>query len=69
MPGYSVIYSSNNQNGIQTGQLVITNRASGYILPETGGAGTTLFTTGGLALMALTGLMYKILRRKGDEAP
>lgn len=69
VPGYSVIYSSNNQNGIQTGQLVITNRASGYILPETGGAGTTLFTTGGLALMALAGLMYKILRRKGDEAP
>ena len=69
VPGYSVIYSSNNQNGIQTGQLVITNRASGYILPETGGTGTLLYTTGGLALMALAGLMYKILRRKGDEAP
>lgn len=70
VPGYSVIYSSNNQNGIQTGQLVITNRASGYILPESGGTGTLLYTTGGLALMALAGLMYKIiLRRKGDEAP
>lgn len=68
VPGYNVIYSSNNQNGIQTGQLVITNRASGYILPETGGTGTLLYTTGGLALMALAGLMYKILRRKGDEA-
>ena len=33
--------------------------------PLTGGAGTTQFTTGGLALMALAGLMYKILRRKG----
>lgn len=70
VPGYSVIYSSNNQNGIQTGQLVITNRASGYILPESGGTGTLLYTTGGLALLALAGLMYKIiLRRKGDEAP
>lgn len=70
VPGYSVIYSSNNQNGIQTGQLVITNRASGYILPETGGTGTLLYTTGGLALMVLAGLMYKIiLRRKRDEAP
>lgn len=67
VPGYSIIYSSNNQNGIQTGQLTITNRASGYTLPETGGTGTLLYTTGGLALMALAGLMYKILRRKGDE--
>lgn len=69
VPGYKVIYSSNNQNGIQTGQLVITNQASGYILPETGGPGTTLLATGGLALMALAGLLYTFLRRKGEEAP
>ncbi len=69
VPGYSVIYSSNNQNGIQTGQLVITNRASGYILPETGGTGTLLYTTGGLALIALAGLMYKIILRRRGEVP
>lgn len=43
--------------------ITITNY-SGYTLPETGGIGTTLFTTGGLVLMALAVLMYKILRRK-----
>lgn len=35
--------------------------APGYVLPETGGPGTTWFTTGGLAL---TGLMYKDKKRK-----
>ena len=39
------------------------------VLPETGGAGTTLYTAGGAALLALAGLMYKILRRRGEEAP
>ena len=37
--------------------------APGYVLPETGGPGTTWFTTGGLAL---TGLMYKDKKRKGS---
>lgn len=51
----------------RTDQILFQNTTGtpGYVLPETGGAGTTLFTTGGLALMALAGLMYKILRRKG----
>ena len=66
--GFEVIYSSNNNDGVGAGELVVINRAI-FTLPETGGAGTTLFTTGGLALLALAGLMYIILRRKGDEAP
>lgn len=37
--------------------------APGYVLPETGGPGTTWFTTGGLAL---TGLIYKDKKRKGS---
>ena len=66
--GYHVIYSPNNTNGIQTGQLVITNQASGYVLPKTGGSGTFPYTAGGSALLALPVLMYIILRRKEDEA-
>lgn len=49
--------------------IEVQDEKIGYELPATGGAGTTQFTTGGLALMALAGLMYKILRRKGEEAP
>lgn len=46
-----------------------TTGTSGYVLPETGGTGTLLYTAGGLALLALAGLMYiTILRRKGEDA-
>ena len=69
IPGFEVIYSPNNSDGIQTGELVIINRANGFFLPETGGPGVFLFTMGGFALMALAGLMYMILRRKGGEVP
>jgi hypothetical protein len=68
IPGFHVTYSPNNEDGIQKGELVITNQSNGYRLPETGGAGTTLYTADGLALMALAGLMYIILRRKGGGA-
>ena len=68
VPGFEIIYSNNNNDGVGAGELVVINRAI-FTLPETGGAGTTLFTTCGLALLALAGLMYIILRRKGDEAP
>ena len=47
--------------------ITIINHGS-YILPETGGTGTTLFTAGGLALLALACLMYKALRGKEREA-
>lgn len=69
IPGFGVIYSPNNSDGIQTGELVIINRANGFFLPEAGGPGVFLFTMGGFALMALAGLMYMILRRKGGEVP
>ena len=68
VPGFEIIYSNNNNDGVGAGELVVINRAA-FVLPETGGVGTTLFTTGGLALLALAGLMYIILRRRGDEAP
>ena len=68
IPGFHVTYSPNNTNGVQAGELVITNQSNGYVLPETGGSGTILYTAGGLALMALAGLMYKNLRRKEEDA-
>lgn len=69
LPGFETIYSSNNNSGIQSGELVIINRSSGYVLPETGGDGTSLFTAGGLALIVLASLMYIIMRRKEHGAP
>ena len=67
VPGYEVIYSSNNADGVGAGELVVINRAQ-FLLPETGGAGTTPFITGGILLLALAGLMYVILWRKGEKA-
>ncbi len=69
VPGFEVSYSNNNKGGIQAGELVVVNRASGsaIVLPEAGGPGAAPFTTGGLALILLSGLMYIILHRKGDE--
>ena len=66
VPGYEILYPGGNHDGLQAGELVIINRANGYILPETGGSGLKMFTAGGLALMALAALMYRILHRKGD---
>lgn len=48
--------------------VTVTN-SSGYVLPETGGSGTILYTMGGLLLMLSAGLLllYKpIIRRKED---
>lgn len=67
VPGYEVIYSSNNADGVGAGELVVINRTQ-FLLPETGGAGTTPFITGGILLLALAGLMYVILWRKGEKA-
>ncbi len=54
----------------KTTEILFQNatREPGYVLPETGGAGTTMYTAGGLALMALAGLMYKTLRKKEEDA-
>ena len=58
-------------DGTKTTEILFQNTTGepGYVLPETGGAGITLFTAGGAALLALAGLMYPVLRRKGGEAP
>ena len=67
VPGFEVVYSPNNSDGVQAGDLVVINQGNGYVLPEAGGTGIIPFTTGGFALLVLAGLMYIILRRKRDE--
>ena len=66
---YDVSYDNNG--GIASGTITVKNTESdspSYVLPSTGGPGTTLFTTGGLALMG-GALLYGYLeiRRKKRE--
>ena len=69
---YKAAEVSEVENGQPVDKITFQNTTSteepGCVLPETGGAGTTIYTAGGLALMALAGLMYRILRRKGEDA-
>lgn len=70
VPGFEVIYSDNNSDGVQAGELVVINRSTGgYVLPETGGAGTLQLAAAGTVLMALAALTYLSLRRKGAREP
>ena len=65
---YEVTYMNNN--GIQTGQITITNqkkKSNDYVLPETGGIGTNRFTAVGLALMAGSLMCEYVMRRKRRE--
>ena len=67
VPGFEVIYSTNNSDGVQAGDLVVLNRACGYFLPETGGPGIYVFTAGGLVFAALSVLMYISLQKRRGE--
>lgn len=48
-------------NGITQGTIVLTNKATSYELPATGGSGTKMYVIGGLllTLLASIGLLYK----------
>lgn len=46
---------------------VYKNTKASYVLPETGGAGTTLFTIGGTLLLAGSLLLGYVLRRKRER--
>jgi hypothetical protein len=55
VPGYTATYQNNG--GIQTGTINITNKDNGhhgYVLPGTGGAGALPFVVGGLLIAVLS---------------
>ncbi len=61
--------SYENNEGIASGVITVTNKMSespSYELPETGGSGTTWFTTGGMILMSAV-LLYGIKRILIDQ--
>lgn len=66
--GYTVIY--NNNNGIQSGDILITNKKEiDYSLPETGGVGADVIWQSGALLTALSGAgfgarTWKRMRKK-----
>ena len=68
LAGYTTSYMNNN--GIQSGEITITNRkieTNDYVLPETGGTGTNRFTAVGLSLMAASLMCEYVMRRKRRE--
>lgn len=68
LAGYMTSYMNNN--GIQSGEITITNKkieTNDYVLPETGGIGTNRFTAVGLALMAGSLMCEYVMRRKRRE--
>jgi LPXTG-motif cell wall-anchored protein len=62
--------SAENNTGINSGTIKLVNRRlNGYTLPETGGAGTNLYTMAGLLLMLTSAayLMYSNHPRRREE--
>ncbi len=66
VPGFETIYSINNNDGVQAGELVVVNRRSGdaYVLPETGGSGSEMFLFGGLLMIASAGVALFVRRKR-----
>lgn len=60
--GYIAAYTNNN--GIQKGDICITNKLTDFSLPKTGGKGSALFTTGGLSLCITSVLLYVYMKKK-----
>lgn len=75
--GYETSYlypegGGNAETGIDKGEVIITNtKIVSFILPETGGAGSTPFIIAGLLLVGMSGvgyLYFRQKRRKGGHA-
>jgi LPXTG-motif cell wall-anchored protein len=67
--GY-LLESATNNDGTNTGTIKLVNRAiEGYILPETGGTGTQLYTMAGLLLVVISTafLMYNHTKRRRED--
>ena len=63
---WKTTYSANNENGIQTGSIYITNTIySSYVLPSTGGMGTVPFAAVGG--MLTVGAALLLAKRKKHE--
>lgn len=65
---FSVIDGHVNYKNVNDGTNVTVTNTTGTALPETGGAGTTFLTIGGLLLMAAVGGGCVLRRRRGKEA-
>lgn len=59
--GSKVSYTNND--GIQNGEIIVTNKIEAYQLPETGGTKTTIYTKAGIMLIA-AGIMLLYWKRK-----
>lgn len=55
--------SYTNNDGIQTGEIIVTNKTEAYKLPETGGFGTTIYTKAGI-LFIIAGMTLLYWKRK-----
>ena len=67
--GYT-LDTANNNTGINSGVITLINREQeGYILPETGGSGTALYTMAGSLLMLTSAayLMYNKYNRRRED--
>ena len=76
MPGYEASYvypgNENGETGIAEGDItVINSKTNSFVLPETGGAGSTPLVSTGLLLAGMSGvgyLYFRQKRRKGGHA-
>ena len=68
--GYETFYrypedDGNAETGIDEGEVIIINtKIVSFILPETGGAGSTPFIIAGLLIVGMSGVGYLYIRRK-----
>ena len=71
--GYETSYrypedNGNAEIGIDKGEVIITNtKTARFILPETGGVGSTPFIIAGLLLVGMSGIGYLYVRKKRRE--
>lgn len=65
--GFIVSYSDNNEEGVISGELIITNQMIGYTLPSTGSISSLMYKVIGtlLIFVSMTIILYKKLKERG----
>ena len=63
--GETVTYKQDSKQA-QDGQVIINQETGGYVLPQTGGIGTSLFTTLGAILTSTAGAALVLKKRKEE---